>query len=58
MFFGSLSAAFQSFFSKVLLLFLFSFFSHWVAGRLVRLANVPFAGWQRISKYFVRGQKN
>lgn len=30
----------------------------WVVGRLVRLANVPFAGWQRISKCFVRGQKN
>lgn len=29
----------------------------WVVGRLVRLANVPFAGCQRISKYFVCVQK-
>ena len=30
----------------------------WVVGWLVRLANVPFAGCQRILKYFERGQKN
>jgi len=29
----------------------------WVVGRVVRLANVLFAGCHRISKYFVRGAK-